>query len=136
MVQLPSLTPGVTVQLPSLTLGVMVQLPSLTPGVMVQLPSLTLGVMVQLPSLPLGAVDPASLTLISYNPKRQRGESLTLRTWMLRCGNRLRKTGSDFQSTRCAPFPRQPFVTCSAATRALVCVFLGLSAVAAPQGSD
>lgn len=46
------------------------------------------------------------------------------------------KKPSDFQSTRCAPFLRQPFVTRSAATRALVCVFLGLSAVAAPQGTD
>jgi outer membrane lipoprotein carrier protein len=55
---------------------------------------------------------------------------------MLQWGIRLRKSASDFQSTRCGPFPRQPFVTRFAATRALSCVFLTLPALAAPQSVD
>lgn len=55
---------------------------------------------------------------------------------MLRCGNRLLKNASDFQSTRCALLPRQPFVTWSGPRRALLCVFMALPAVAAPLDVD
>jgi outer membrane lipoprotein carrier protein len=59
---------------------------------------------------------------------------------MLRCRNRLLKNASDFQSTRYARLPRQPFVTQSAGTRApscailcaLSCAVLALSAPAPP----
>jgi outer membrane lipoprotein carrier protein len=46
------------------------------------------------------------------------------------------KKPSDSQSTRCAPFARQPFVTQSAATRALWCAFLALPVFAAPPDTD
>ena len=63
---------------------------------------------------------------------------------MLRYRNRLLKNASDFQSTRSARLPRQPFVTQSAATRApsyavwcaIACAFIGLSAPAAPADVD
>jgi outer membrane lipoprotein carrier protein len=55
---------------------------------------------------------------------------------MLRCGNKLLKKRLDFQSTRRVRLPRQPFVTSFAATRTLVCVFMGLSASAAPRTVD
>lgn len=50
------------------------------------------------------------------------------------------KNASDFQSTRYAPLPRQPFVTPSTATRAQACViwfsFMALSVIAAPRNVD
>ncbi len=46
------------------------------------------------------------------------------------------KNASDFQSTREAPLKRQPFVTRSAATGALWCVFVTLPALAAPPNTD
>jgi outer membrane lipoprotein carrier protein len=55
---------------------------------------------------------------------------------MLRCGNRLRKNASDFQSTRYALSPRQRFVTSSAATLAMLCAFTPLGVLGAPKDTD
>jgi outer membrane lipoprotein carrier protein len=63
---------------------------------------------------------------------------------MLQRGAGLRKIASDFQSTRSALLPRQPFVTPSPATRALLCALpyfvacacLTGTVMAAPQGTD
>jgi outer membrane lipoprotein carrier protein len=48
----------------------------------------------------------------------------------------VRKDASDFQSTRWAALPRQPFVTRSVTTRLLWCVFISVPALAAPLDTD
>jgi outer membrane lipoprotein carrier protein len=50
--------------------------------------------------------------------------------------NQAARKAADFQSTRRTPFLRQPFVTSSAATRALSCVLIVLPAIAAAQATE